>query len=557
MTNNATPTRIIDNALANGQLLVLVNVSVITTGITRTPPPKSAGVTYDANETTNVINTPAVIPGSASGTNTRVNTVMRFAPRFRAASSSSRGIVCMTLMIGNTMNGNITCESPMMIPVSLNNSCGVFSAETSPSSTSVELITPLPFNRMNQPNERTTRSIVNGASVATTISLPANPPFLTAAYASGKPRIKSIAVTAAAIHAIPCSTDFESLRMELDLHSIEDPGLQQEVGEFQRQCFGPARNRLLQEGGTIEATRAMDVDWIGSNYFQTTPGYYDSFYAGRPIAGFPYDADRDVSRPNTGPGLPGYPSCQEWWSAENVGLSSRLHDEVSTGFWDDFRSVFTSSDAEDYVIRRLVSPRSGAASGNLDQAVVGFRGLDGGSSFWDATVTAGSAIGGTLSILPFQAGMDMLKQALPMVQGILVMAIIICLPFVMVISSYSFKVAGMATFGLFAMWFLTFWWELARWINANLVDLLYRSDAAKLSWLSAANNLYDRMVLQFVEGMMFLVLPTLWVAVLGWSGMKVGDSLGRSVTQSTSPSQSAGQKGGSQTQASGSGGKLG
>lgn len=47
------------------------------------------------------------------------------------------------------------------------------------------------------------------------------------------------------------------------------------------------------------------------------------------------------------------------------------------------------------------------------------------------------------------------------------MAIIICLPFVMAISIYSFKVAGMATFGLFALWFLTFWWEPARWINST------------------------------------------------------------------------------------------
>ncbi|QEA38664.1 conjugal transfer protein TraG [Pistricoccus aurantiacus] len=121
------------------------------------------------------------------------------------------------------------------------------------------------------------------------------------------------------------------------------------------------------------------------------------------------------------------------------------------------------------------------------------------------------------------------------------MAIIICLPFVMAVYIYSFKVAGMATFGLFALWFLTFWWEPARWINSNLMDLLYCSNAAKLSFLSVANNLYDRMVLQFVEGMMFLVLPGLWVGVLGWAGMRVDDSLGRSVTQSTSSSQSAGQ----------------
>ncbi|WP_249978042.1 conjugal transfer protein TraG N-terminal domain-containing protein [Vreelandella olivaria] len=362
--------------------------------------------------------------------------------------------------------------------------------------------------------------------------------------------------TATAIAAIPCSTDFQSIRTEVDLQAIENPALQTEVGEFQRQCFGRARNRLFQQGGSIEATRAMDVDWIGSNYFQTTPGYYDSFHAGRPVEGFPYNTERDQSRPGTGPGQPGYPTCQEWWSADEVGLRARLHQEVDAGFWDGFRSVFTSSDSEDYVIRRMVSPRSGAAAGNLDQAVVGYRDLDGGSSFWDATVTAGAVFGGGISILPFQAGMDMLKQALPMVQSALVMAIIICLPFVIVISGYSYKAVGMATFGLFGIWFLSFWWELARWVDSNLVDLLYRSDAAKMSWLSAANNLYDRLVLQFVEGAMFLVLPAVWLGALGWTGMKVGNAVEQGVNKGTGDAQGAGKSGGSKGQSIGTGGKL-
>ncbi|MDR9440827.1 MAG: conjugal transfer protein TraG N-terminal domain-containing protein, partial [Halomonas sp.] len=101
-----------------------------------------------------------------------------------------------------------------------------------------------------------------------------------------------------------------------------------------------------------------------------------------------------------------------------------------------------------------------------------------------------------------------------------------------------------------------FWWELARWINANLVDLLYRSDAAKLSWLSAANNLYDRMVLQFVEGMMFLVLPGLWVGVLGWAGMRIGGALSSGIQQGGGNAQSAGSSGGQKLQAKGSGGRL-
>ncbi|EPC00624.1 hypothetical protein L861_06700 [Litchfieldella anticariensis FP35 = DSM 16096] len=362
-------------------------------------------------------------------------------------------------------------------------------------------------------------------------------------------------ITSAAIAAIPCSTDFHSIRTELDLHAIKDPGLQREVGEFQLACFGHARNKLFQQGGRIEASLARDVDWVGSRYFLETPGFYDSFYAGRPIPGFPYDEQRDMSRPNTGPGQPGYPTCREWWAAEESGLRARLHDQIDPGFWDDFRSVFTSTEAEDYVIRRMVSPRSGAANGNLDQAVVGYRNLDGGT-VGQAVTSAAGAVGGALAMFPFAAGMDMLKQALPMVQSILVMAVIVCLPFVMVISSYSFKAAGVATFGLFAIWFLTFWWEVARWLNSNLVDLLYHSDAAKMSFLAAVNNTYDKMVLQFVEGMTFLILPGIWITVLGWAGMKVGDSLGRSIGESSRPAQGAGEQGGKKSQSGASGGKL-
>lgn len=369
-------------------------------------------------------------------------------------------------------------------------------------------------------------------------------------------------VTGAAIAAIPCTTDYQSIRTELDLNSIEDPVLQREVGEFQLSCFGPARNRLFQQSGSVDSSRGQDVDWIGSSYFLETPGYYDNFYAGRPVQGFPYNETRDVSRPNTGPGQDGYPTCSEWWSAGDVGLRARLHDQVDTKLWDSVRSVFTRSDAEDYVIRRMVSPRSGAANGNLNQAAVGYRDIDGGGHstgldmLVDIAVSGGAILGGGIGALPFQSGMDMAKQALPMIQAILVMAIVICLPFVMLISGYSFKVAGVATFGLFATWFLTFWWEIARWMSSNLVELIYKSDAAKMSWLSAATNMYDRMVLMFVEGTMFFVLPALWVGVLGWAGMSIGSAVGRSVNNATGEAQGAGKSGGSKVQSKASGGKL-
>ncbi|WP_434986903.1 conjugal transfer protein TraG N-terminal domain-containing protein [Vreelandella zhaodongensis] len=358
-------------------------------------------------------------------------------------------------------------------------------------------------------------------------------------------------ITNAAVGAIPCSTDYHSIRTELDLTNIEDTGLQREIGEFQLACFGQARSKLLQETGNADALSDNDADWLGSRHFLEEEGYYDSLYAHRPIEGFPYDPDRDASRPNTGPGQDGQPTCAEWWSAPDVGLRARIEGEIDPNLWDRVRGVFTSNEADDYVIRRMVSPRAGAGAGNLNQAVAGYGDIQGGYrtslNMLTDWLTRGSAVtGGLAGALPFQAGIDMLNQALPMVKAILVMAIVICLPFVMLISGYSFKVAGVATFGFFATVFLAFWWELARWMRSNLVDLIYNSDAARMSWLAAIENRYDRLVLMFVEGAMFFVLPALWLGALAWAGMKVGTAI--SVKGGAGEAQGAGKQGGSTAQ---------
>ena len=348
-------------------------------------------------------------------------------------------------------------------------------------------------------------------------------------------------VTNVAVSSIPCSPDLQAITSEIDAQSITDPGLKRELGEFQRQCYGAARNRLFQQGGTIEALEGQDVDWLGSEFFLNTPGYYDSFYAGRPVEDFPYDANRDQARPGTGPGRPGYPSCRQWWENSESGLYARLHDQVDPGIWDGLRSIFSATDAEGEVIRRLISNRAGSANGNQDIAVTGYGNLD-GTSVEDGLSMVAGGVGGAMGAVLGKAGMDMLKRALPMVQYILIMAVVICLPFVMTISGYSFKVAGTASFGLFALWFLTFWWELARWINANLINLLYSSEAAKMSFVAAAQNGYDKLVLIFVEWATFLILPGIWVAALGWAGMKVGQGVEGGLKSGTSGAKGAGDK---------------
>nr|WP_272944864.1 conjugal transfer protein TraG N-terminal domain-containing protein [Nitrincola nitratireducens] len=95
---------------------------------------------------------------------------------------------------------------------------------------------------------------------------------------------------------------------------------------------------------------------------------------------------------------------------------------------------------------------------------------------------------------------------------------------------------------------MKFWWELARWLNSHMVDLIYRSEAAKLSFMAGINNVYDRGVMMFVEWSMFFIFPMLWVGVLSWAGMSVGSAVQSSLSNSTQIAQSAGSEGGNKLQ---------
>ncbi|EGH35155.1 hypothetical protein PSYJA_41647, partial [Pseudomonas syringae pv. japonica str. M301072] len=55
--------------------------------------------------------------------------------------------------------------------------------------------------------------------------------------------------------------------------------------------------------------------------------------------------------------------------------------------------------------------------------------------------------------------------AAPMVMAFLKMALIICIPFVLVIGMFDLKVVMTITFAAFALIFVDFWFQLARWMD--------------------------------------------------------------------------------------------
>jgi len=132
----------------------------------------------------------------------------------------------------------------------------------------------------------------------------------------------SRAVTSASVAAIPCGTDLRQMRMEIDATRIDDPVLAQEVADFSRDCYGPARAKLFMQRPDLDEQQMHDVTWIGSRFFTDTGGYYDSYRSSTAREAWPYDDTRDAGLAQVANGG-GYPTCREWWAGGSNGLRAR------------------------------------------------------------------------------------------------------------------------------------------------------------------------------------------------------------------------------------------
>lgn len=336
--------------------------------------------------------------------------------------------------------------------------------------------------------------------------------------------------TAGAVAGIPCGVDLQQLRMEVNATRIGNPLLAQEVADFTNDCYAQARAKLFMTQPNLSKDEYDDVSWIGSKYFLNTNGYYNDgasgFRSHTPRKAWPYDKTRDAGLAET-TGGGGYPTCSQWWSDDTIGLRARLLATVEPSLLTKlagWAKLMSKDEVNDQVIRDLVSPRKqvltqGQVYGDYGGQVGG--GL--GSSLSRVTAAAGQAIG-SLAMYP---AIDSVRQAAPMVLAFLKMAFIICIPIVLMLGTYDLKVAMTLTFAQFALIFVDFWLQLARWIDSTILDALYgnimgASPHLNFNIMMGVNNAQGDLLLDFVMGTMFLVLPAFWIAALSWAGYQLG-----------------------------------
>lgn len=353
----------------------------------------------------------------------------------------------------------------------------------------------------------------------------------------------SKAVTGAAVAAIPCGTDLRQMRMQVNNTRLHDPVLAQEVADFTNDCYGYARAKLFMNRPTLTDELTNDINWIGSKYFSGQAGYYDTYQSKTPRTQWPYDSVRDMGLAQVKNGG-GYPICNQWWADTDRGLRARLINQVESSLLERFirwASFMSPDEVNDAVIRQVVSPSSQRMT--QGKVYTDYGGQVGGSLFNDMSRVTGTA-GLTVGTLAYFPAMDVVRQALPMVLAALKMALVICIPLVLMFSTYDLKATITVSVVQFAIIFVDFWLQIARWIDTTILDALYGASSphSTLNPLMGMNNTQSDMLLNYVMATLFIVLPAFWITSLAYAGIKAGSTL-KGMSDSTNGAQQQGSKG--------------
>ncbi|OOF39176.1 conjugal transfer protein TraG [Rodentibacter mrazii] len=338
---------------------------------------------------------------------------------------------------------------------------------------------------------------------------------------------------------LPCQRDLRQVRFEVQHQKITNPALLTEVEQFVQQCYVPARQKLQTSQVSLTPAQVRETSWLGGKLLISNSELYPRFRAQQPISTFPYDSTRDTALPDSGRG--GFPSCDQWWDESNAGLKSRLltdmRQNLSAQVSDFFNSV---SNRDEALLRTLLRAENmDISKGKMYQGYGGS--VDAG--FWNAvtrlTSTVGTAVG-SLAIFP---GLDAMRQALPMVQAFMIMALIILIPIITILSGFSIKTVVTLSFVYFALVTTSFWWELARWLDSFMIEIMYSSPSHDMLNIHFLENAQDDIISNFVMGSLFIILPGLWFGAMTWAGINVGGTMSQALRQGSNQASTAGGKG--------------
>lgn len=360
----------------------------------------------------------------------------------------------------------------------------------------------------------------------------------------------SVGVTNASVSSIPCSYDITRSNLKMSEVSIQSPALQQETQQFYNQCFAKARSAMVYN--TYQKSAVSDADfnralWLGDSYFlssnpNATNTVYSGIQASDPVPTVPYKESRDkavneelASRwRDQHVDKDAYPMCDEWWSHSSYGLRGRLAKEIQKYSPDIYRDVMqpqgwfdelwsgekTAKDREDMLIQRALSVGNIKASGRTTRgygAVLDKTGDRFVAEMWGSVV---GGVGLEVGRAFMEPAFFILREALPIFQALILSMMIMVNPIVLVLGMYQWRVLATMSVAYFGVVYFTFWWEWCRSLESKLLTAMYGGHEG-INPITGAMNMLDSEIIRVVLLIMYILVPGIWLAILGFAGYQI------------------------------------
>ena len=369
----------------------------------------------------------------------------------------------------------------------------------------------------------------------------------------------SKSVTAASVASIPCAPELASVEYRLAEDKIDDPSLRQELAEFTDDCYRRSKSRLMRmDTSAMTPAQLEETNWLGSEYFMITPGFYNRYYASEPQTLFPFNAVRDAGFDDDA-FVGGHPVCAEWWGDAATGIRRRVLDSLDPDLLDDMvydadNLVSESTDTalaiterEDVLLRKYLAVtraseslavnlpmstgyRVGAAErslqsidhGSWGEAALGTLSL-GANFVQDVGRTAVVAAGAAIKAPEAIGEGYMIRQGIAMFQALILMIMVIVLPFLLIFSQYRLSTLMTLSIIYFGLHFLSFLWGVAFWMDNHLMALM--TEGSRFGVFEPVANPVQSGIILWVSRFLYLIFPMMFLTGLSWAGISTGAAI--------------------------------
>ena len=350
--------------------------------------------------------------------------------------------------------------------------------------------------------------------------------------------------------SIPCKTDIRQLMQTLVLSRVTAP-IQQQIGRFNTECYLIARGRFDSRHpdlSTYDDTMRdyggeADLNWMGSHVLREL--YYDKIYPSAPVPGFSYASyplaadDEAVKHNELDKPKNGYPTCEQWWSDEKVGLERLIVNDVNAAQpannhlgrlsisetvkrWMTQLSPFTKLTGDDVIARSVLYDSKGDYGGfGSDSAQ-----LDTNMGQYGAASHILMGAGKIIKQYTFNPlKRDATADVLPIIRACVLFFVIMFTPLVFIFGRYQFGVGISICCAFFILIFLDYIWAMNKYLENALL--------ASTSDPSLGNVLVQHPTIVNMMGDFYFFSASILLLVLGWAGVKVGTGLDKMIAQAS------------------------